>query len=127
MALFPCLQGGGSSSSETTLWTNPSPTSELGAQTITLSDNISNYRYIKFVFNASNTTSEQYEVIFSVNTITNAITGNGKPVIGINSTQSTGQVVTRRVIYVSDTSLQIMAVDGGYNNRSIITAIKGVS
>jgi hypothetical protein len=38
--------GGGGKYTETSLWTNPSPTSDFAAQTVTLSDSIDNYKYI---------------------------------------------------------------------------------
>ena len=38
---------GGGTLKETTLWTNSSPSATFAEQTVTLSDNISNYDYIK--------------------------------------------------------------------------------
>ena len=49
MSLYRC-GGGGGMLEETVLWTNPSPTSDFAAQTVTLSDSISNYDYIKFEY-----------------------------------------------------------------------------
>ena len=52
---------------ETVLWTNPSPSSGMGTQQITLSDNISNYDFIKVEFCDSNTTTTILSnVIYSV-------------------------------------------------------------
>ena len=47
--------GGGGKYTETSLWTNPSPTSSFSGQTVTLSDSVSNYKYIaiKSGFNSS--------------------------------------------------------------------------
>lgn len=41
---------GGGTLKETALWTNSNPTSEFSAQTISLSDNVTNYNYVKLVF-----------------------------------------------------------------------------
>lgn len=40
---------GGGDLKETVLWTNPSPTSSFIAQTITLSDDMNNYQFLKVV------------------------------------------------------------------------------
>lgn len=64
MSLYRC-GGGGGMLEETVLWTNPSPTSDFAAQTVTLSDSISNYDYIKFEYlmhkNYSNKSSVVYK------------------------------------------------------------------
>lgn len=47
-------KGGGSGKyTETSLWTNSAPTSDFGAQTVTLSDSIDNYKYIKIKYSFS--------------------------------------------------------------------------
>jgi hypothetical protein len=44
---YDSQQGG---ETETTLWTNPSPTSSFSGQEVTLSDNYTNYKKIAFYF-----------------------------------------------------------------------------
>lgn len=55
--------------SETVLWTNPSPTSSFAAQTVTLSDDINNYDYIKMVYKYSTSDSTELIEIFPVENI----------------------------------------------------------
>ena len=55
---------GGGDLKETVLWTNPSPTSSFNAQTITLSDDMNNYQFLKVVSRISKTDSTErvYEI-----------------------------------------------------------------
>lgn len=58
------VSGGGMT--ETLLWENPNPTADFSASTVTLSDNLSNYDYIKFVAyrnKSSRTGINVYEII----------------------------------------------------------------
>lgn len=47
---------------ETTLWTNPSPTSNMNAQEVTLSDSIANYKYIEFEWQQSTSVTTKAKV-----------------------------------------------------------------
>ena len=53
---------GGGKYTETSLWTNPSSGTLFGGQTVTLSDNISNYKYLKVRYK-NNTTVDQVGII----------------------------------------------------------------
>ena len=47
MAFIRCLSGNSQKFKETVLWTNPDPTSDFETQTITLSDDMTNYDFLR--------------------------------------------------------------------------------
>ena len=57
MAYVPMTAGGGGTMTETTLWTNASPTTAFNEQDITISDDMNNYDYLKITVNYNNTSS----------------------------------------------------------------------
>ena len=57
---------GGGALSETVLWTNPSPTSGFTSQSVNLSDNLTNYKFIKATWKISKSTSDEAAVIMSI-------------------------------------------------------------
>lgn len=52
MALFPMKRAGssGGSLAETELWSNPSPSSDFAIQSVTLSQSMDNFTYIKMLY-----------------------------------------------------------------------------
>ena len=75
------------------LWTNPSPSSSFGAQTITLSKGLSSFRYCEILWLASKN---------AINFLPSTIISSGNGGYGINATD----VIRRRgVDYVSNTQL----------------------
>lgn len=54
----------GGTFSETLLWSNPSPTVSYSSGTVNLSDNVTNYDYIKVTFRSSTTKSLTRSLIF---------------------------------------------------------------
>ena len=61
--------GGGATQTETVLWTNQSPSSDFAAQTVTLSDDMNNYDYLKVSYenyNAGAGTNDPYNIYISV-------------------------------------------------------------
>lgn len=64
--------GGGGRYNETSLWTNSSATSDFAQQTVTLSDSIDNYKYIKVIWKGVKTAtsdSEKGDTVIDVNTL----------------------------------------------------------
>lgn len=56
--------GGGQKYTETSLWTNSSPSSNFAAQTITLSDNMTNYKYLKVTYiNATGSSVSNVDIV----------------------------------------------------------------
>ena len=103
--------GGGAKLVETVLWTNSAPTSQFGAQEITLSDSIDNYDYIaiRYACNNSNQTgasvSDDISLVSNVknwgyNTSTYHNLGN------LGSEISNNNIYCRSVFYISTTSLR---------------------
>lgn len=65
MALYRCASGGGGAPQETTLWTNSAPTSAQSELSITLSDSMGNYDYIKIEWRASTSKDSRCNVLVS--------------------------------------------------------------
>lgn len=102
--------GGGGRYKETSLWTNQSPSSNFSAQTITLSDNLSNYKYVAIRYKYSPSTSDtDYSTdILSVDDFKKCIYN---PSAAHNSFALLVQAVNnnlyaRTVFYDTDTSIQ---------------------
>lgn len=104
MAYYRC--GGGGDLTETTLWTNSSPTSNFSAQEVTLSDSISNYDYIEIVWRVSTSNSTEGAVMMPVSTFIDSGTSYDKPKLSI-CVAATSALYARRVQYTSDTSVYI--------------------
>lgn len=90
--------------SETVLWTNASPTSTFNSQTVTLSDDINNYDYIKITYRASTTLTSTLSIMLSLEEwlkTTNA-TGVCYPAIAV---RINSVVYARRVSHNTDTDV----------------------
>ena len=119
---------------ETVLWTNNAPTSDLDAQTVTLSDDITKYKYIAVNYNYSstNTTEQyQYQVIMPVSVFVKSVypVQNYIPQMQLGVYSSIANV--RTVMYVSATSVRFSPANnvgqtGTSNNRCIPTSIVGL-
>ena len=129
------FMNGGGTASETTLWTNSSPSSSFADQTVTLSDNINNYTHLKIKFNRSTTdTTTKTEVIYTVKEFKKYVVGansfNGA--VAFYASTSTGSAYARRILYMSDTSIRFSTmyqVGGSYsdNGACIPTEIVGIN
>ena len=110
MAYIPCIIGGGGGQyTETSLWTNASPSSDYSGGTVTLSESVDNFKYIKvtLAYNKSNLTITGSEII-SVEDLKKApypATGNNVGFyIGNNSASNN---YARRIQYINGTSVNI--------------------
>lgn len=98
-------KSGGGKMKETVLWTNPSPTSDFAGATLTLSDNISHYKYIGIVgVYSKNATTDTLETIYSTDEIVNATSGNTCPCLCIAGYRS-NTYYFRHGWYISDTTI----------------------
>ena len=101
--------GGGGKYTETSLWTNPSPTSGFTSQTVTLSESMDNYKYlkIKYAFSTSlYADANCNEIVIPVADFKKSLSaanGNALIVVGGSSTTT---LYTRFVFYPSDTGVQ---------------------
>lgn len=124
--------GGGAQYTETSLWTNQNPTSDFAAQTITLSDGMSNYKYLAIAFKAHKTSTDAVRTIISVEDLGKLESSINKPLIRFAGTNSTPTSVSRQFLKVSDTTISI---GGGYytntsgssNSYAIPTEILGLN
>ena len=95
--------GGGGKYTETSLWTNSSPTSDFATQNVTLSDSIDNYKYIKIVWKAYKSATTTSSVIVLVNDFKSFNYVANYTVGSLASNNSSNQPYARRYVYVSDT------------------------
>lgn len=103
---------------ETTLWTNSSPTSSMSATTLTLSQNLNNFDYIRFEYRFSTSNSASYSVIIAVYDVIKSLATSGNFTIGL-MVRSTSYFRIRRVTYNSSTSLDIsLAWDANHAGSS---------
>ncbi|MBO7430407.1 MAG: hypothetical protein J6U56_05275 [Spirochaetia bacterium] len=95
--------------SSTLLWNNGSSTSSFAAQTITLSQAFTNFRYIRIVFNAATSKTTQASIIVTKEDLQNSLwSDNTKPLVSFSGrAPSANAQFTRRIVYVSATQLQI--------------------
>lgn len=118
---------GGGSLDETTLWTNPSPTSNFIGTTITLSDAISNYDYIKIATRDYITgSSDTQEVVYPVSTFKQFSSGSDvEQAVQLFISGSVG-TETRRLMYVTDTSVEITNASPGGQHYLVPQYISGL-
>lgn len=108
------------------LWTNPSPTASFASQTVNLSDNITNYKMLKFTFRHSNTVSDEVSVITEINDLKQYGSAVGKNCTAGVSRTAYG-FMSRRLYYVSDTSVSFanaMQINGSNQNNTDCIPIK---
>lgn len=131
MALFPC-NGSGGTMAETTLWTNPSPTSAYAGGDITLSKDMDNFKYIKFTFRFSTTDSNELSLILSVADVKASTISAVGFCTAISGRVPNGYTYARRISYKTDTSVNITLAEAigssaTINSAYIPISIKGLS
>lgn len=114
---------GGSTTLETVLWTNPSPTSTQDKQTITLSGSISDYSSLKFVFYSDTSHTQIVSIMISVDDfkLVGGSTNNIYDYVLSPSVYTAGNIVSRLFRYLSDNTMTIgscNSVTGGTSNNS---------
>lgn len=112
--------GGGGKYTETSLWTNQSPNVAFAAQTVTLSDSISNYKYVAIYYKYAGTTdgvNDPMPVIVPVDKFKTSLKNNSTRhnilVLGVETNGNVGW--TRNVFYASDTTIEF---DTGYRQNA---------
>lgn len=108
LASLKKIGGNGEKYTETVLWTNPNTSVDFDSQTVTLSDSIGNYKYIKFVylFAKGNTVEMDWYVATDKLRMTSGT--NGSFALGLNNFGTSSGTLypwSRVVYYVSDTSI----------------------
>ena len=102
---------------ETTLWTNSSPTSSFATQTVTLSNGISNYSYIKIVYRASNTVEEESYLYVPQAKMISSTETNDYNIVGLCN-YGTSYRYIRFAFYASDTSIKFSDCGRWKNNAN---------
>lgn len=97
--------GGGGKYTETSLWTNSAPTSTFASQDVTLSDDINNYKYLKFTYRVTTSVADSLNYIISVSDFKKSVhnTSVHNCVFGLSTDDSSAH--TRRVYYKTDTTV----------------------
>ena len=129
--------GGGGKYTETSLWTNPNPTSDFANQTVTLSESMDNFKYLKFVYKvyadaASNPTNE---VIIPVEDFKTTNYTSGTVSLGLSSAANasgTNYLWSRVAYYASNTTITFSSTratgaNSTNNARSVPTEILGLN
>lgn len=103
--------GGGGRYKETSLWTNPNPSSSYSNGTVTLSDDIDNYDYIKFTYKPWTTSSQIMSSLYPLSDVKLSVSGNSTThsVMSMICNLTDNSNFARRVYYASDTSITFNA------------------
>ena len=101
--------GGGQKYTETSLWTNQSPSSSFSLDTVTLSDAISNYKYLGIKYRMSTSVAEENIAIFNIDDVKQSVQGGSTNhnILLIGTETSANAMFGRMVFYVSDTSITL--------------------
>ena len=92
---------------KTLLWTNDSPTSNIEATNITLSNSLSNYSHILVQYKVKTNSTDIYEDLFKIipNRPSTNFSDKGQYMIGASNTNS--EMIARPIRYVDSTTLRI--------------------
>lgn len=102
---------GGGKMAETILWTNANPTSNMGTTTITLSQGLSNFKYLKIEFNYMTSSSSIIfdSGLFPTDAFKNVTQAAAKQALLLARNDGTvgGRIYARSIRYISDTSIGV--------------------
>lgn len=113
---------GGGAMTETVLWTNPSPTSTWTyTQMINLSDDYTNYKYLKVIFRKHTSDNSKRSVLIPTDEF--AISSTGTPLTYTMGYQSTTALMVRRILSDDSTTMHVSTcrqVNGTQSNDNQI-------
>lgn len=116
--------GGGGKMTETTLWTNSSPTSSFANQTVTLSQSITAFDYIRIYFRTQNTQDNEFSAIYLASEVNTWVESSSTPrPFGILCGNQGTNTRKRLVMYVSNTSLSLSHATGVNNSTTVDAAL----
>lgn len=126
--------GGGAKIVETVLWTNSAPTSAFTSQTVTLSDDMNNYDYLKIRYAFSTSAQADAncnEIVMPIAEFKKSLNSSTANALDSISGASSTTRYTRFVFYASDTGVLIgSSITSGSstqnNNACIPLAIIGI-
>lgn len=106
MAFYRCMGGGSGEPTETVLWENSSPTSSFAAQTVTLSQDMNDFDYLKITVRLSINYTEEISEIIPINDFKS--TSDTAYHLAVAFWGRIGsQRVARSFFYISDTTVKI--------------------
>ena len=129
MAYIP-MTIGGKKYSETSLWTNPSPTSNFATQNIILSESMTNYKYLLVKWKTDTSTNQIGEIIVPVD---NFKSQTVSPYYNYPAMETNSANYFRAFVYTSDTQIMMancFKLNGGttaYNQYNIPTEVLGLN
>lgn len=132
MALFRCASGGGGTTiTETTLWTNSSPNATFAAQTIELSQDIGDFDYIKVEYKDAYSVDNTKDFYIKVSDWMTPYTGVTNKTFGIYMTTGSA-AYCRQFIYASETSISVTTtfrLNSQANSANVVIPVyvKGVN
>ncbi len=89
---------------ETVLWTNPNPNADYASATVTLSQSIQNFDFVKIYYKGIKTSVTELSFMFSIETWNRATRTAYAPWLSINCRNSSGSAsFVRGIIPESDT------------------------
>ena len=110
MASLPMVASGGGAMTPTVLWTNPNATAAWTSSSVTLSEDMNNYRYIEVeVYRTRTNHNEIFKSGMYLVSDVVTFSGNGAGRMSVTFCGASNNVLTRNISYVSDTSLTISA------------------
>lgn len=135
MAFYRCFSGGGKPK-ETVLWTNSSPTSNFAAQTVSLSQKISDFDLIKLTCRAQTTNDTSFSMYFDASSYPSITTSSNHdgfhPFVGGHLSGSGTEYfrsyyrVDDTSIYISECRMRSSSGTGTNNSYAIPISITGI-
>lgn len=111
MSFVPANIGGGSGGmTQTTLWTNPSPGNDFAGQTITLSQNMTDFDYIGIYYRGRRTSNPYIEseiLVTPTQLAKSKTTTVNSPLVTIGGVLSSGTNLVRAISYSAVNKLYI--------------------
>lgn len=106
-------QKGGGALKETVLWTNPSPNADYASATVTLSQSVENFDFIKIYYKGIKTSVTEMFFIFPIETWNSATRTAYAPWLSIDCRNGSGTVPFARGI-IPDTNNTVL-IDTAHN------------
>lgn len=130
LASLKKIGGNGEQYTETVLWTNPDASSNFTGQNVTLSDSISNYKYIKFTWKTTTTDTSSSSAYVLSSDLASMTNSNGSRFLSLSSLWT--NVYSRNITYNSATSVSIatstrQGASGNNNGVNIPLEILGIN
>lgn len=108
---MPKIELKGETYVEKVLWANPSPTSAFSNSTITLTESIASYDYLKIIYKSRDSANDQFSLIVSVSDFRTTLGDNLNPKVRLDAKISSSAAYSRAFYYSSDTVINLASVN----------------